>query len=131
MIGQWPSQLGTLCISCLSQRQHKRKHEQMQTLIVVNGEPDWQAYFPGIDVYQVRLQTSQWLYHDGHLWVFDSSDTIKVEQVLWRLGAIKPHPSHRTVLELLRFARVPCVNPVQVLLRGYDRLAMLNELREA
>lgn len=88
-------------------------------------------YFPGLDVYQVRLQTSQWLYHQGHLWVFDSSETLKVEQVLWRVGAIKPHPSHRTVLELLRFAGVPCVNPVQVLLRGYDRLAMLNELREA
>jgi ribosomal protein S6--L-glutamate ligase len=103
----------------------------MQALIVVNGEPDWQTYFPGLDVYQIRLQSSQWLYHDGHLWVFDSAQTLKVEHVLWRVGAIKPHPSHRTVLELLRFARVTCVNPVHVLLRSYDRLAMLQELREA
>ena len=58
----------------------------MQKPIVVNGEPDWQTYFPGLEVY-----------HQGHLWVFDSSETLKVEQVLWRVGAIKPHPSHRTV----------------------------------
>jgi ribosomal protein S6--L-glutamate ligase len=103
----------------------------MDTLIVVNGETDWQPYFPGLEVHQVWLQSSKWLYHDSHLWVFDAAGAMKVERVLWRVGAIKPHPSHRTVLELLRFAQVPCVNPAQVLLRGYDRLAMLHELREA
>ncbi len=103
----------------------------MERLIVVNGETDWQPYFPGLEVYQVWLQTSKWLYHNDHLWVFDAAGAVKVERVLWRVGAIKPHPSHRAVLELLRFARVPCVNSVQVLLRGYDRLSMLNELREA
>lgn len=103
----------------------------MNRLIVVNGETDWQPYFPGLEVHQVWLQTSKWLYHDGSVWVFDEAGAVKVESVLWRVGAIKPHPGHRSVLELLRLAQVPCLNPVQVLLRSYDRLAMLNELREA
>ena len=78
-----------------------------------------------------RLQTSRWLYHDDQLWVFDATGSVRVEAVPWRVGAIRPHPGHRTVLELIRRARVPCVNPAAVLLRGYDRLSMLNELREA
>ncbi len=103
----------------------------MNTLIVVNGEQDWQAYFPGTEVQQVRLLTSRWLYHEGKLWVFDERRTTRVDAILWRVGAIKPHASHRAALEMIRFAQVPCVNPAQVLLRGYDRLSMLNELREA
>jgi len=82
-------------------------------------------------VHHRRLQTSRWLYHDDQLWVFDATGSVRVEAVPWRVGAIRPHPGHRTVLELIRRARVPCVNPAAVLLRGYDRLSMLNELREA
>ena len=103
----------------------------MQTLVVINGEQDWSQYLPGYTVQHRRLQTSRWLLRDDQLWVFDSSGGVKVDAVLWRVGAIRPHPSHRTVLELIRRARVPCTNPASVLLRGYDRLAMLNELREA
>ena len=40
---------------------------EMKTLIVVSGENDWQAYLPGIEVQQVRLQESKWLYQDGNL----------------------------------------------------------------
>lgn len=103
----------------------------MKTLIVVNGENDWQGYLPGIEVQQIRLQESKWLYHDGKLWVFHFTGVTRADAILWRVGAIRPHHSHRTVLELIRLAQVPCVNPVQVLLRGFDRLSMLNELREA
>jgi ribosomal protein S6--L-glutamate ligase len=115
------------------QRKDRRtiKETHMKNLIVVNGEADWQKYFAGIEVHQVYLQTSRWLYHDEKLWVFDSTGVTPVDGVLWRVGAIKPHSSHRSTLELIRFAQIPCVNPVQVLLRGYDRLSMLNELREA
>lgn len=103
----------------------------MHTIIIVNGERYWQTYFPGYDVQYRRLQTSKWLFHNGRLWVVDQSGAVRVDSVLWRLGAVKPHPSHRTVLELIRFAGVPCINPAHVLLRGYDRLSMLNELRAA
>lgn len=103
----------------------------MKTLIVVNGENDWQAYLPGIEVQQIRLQESKWLYQNGTLWAFHPAGVTRADGILWRVGAIKPHQSHRTVLELIRLAQVPCVNPVQVLLRGFDRLSMLNELREA
>jgi ribosomal protein S6--L-glutamate ligase len=103
----------------------------MHNLIIVNGERYWQSYFPGYNVQYRRLQTSKWLYHDEKLWVFDQSGAVRVDSVFWRLGAVKPHPNHRAVLELIRLAGVPCVNPPDVLLRGYDRLAMLNELRSA
>jgi ribosomal protein S6--L-glutamate ligase len=103
----------------------------MQTIIVVNGEQTWQQHFPGYQVQNVRLQTSRWLYYEGKLWVIDAAGTTQVDAVLWRVGAIRPHPNHRAVLELIRMAQVPCVNPAQTLLRGFDRLAMLNEMRDA
>jgi len=102
-----------------------------RTLVVVNGEQDWGDYLPGCTVHYRQLQTSRWLYHQGALWVFDRSGSVRVDAVLWRIGAIRPHPGHRAVLELIRLAGVPCVNPATVLLRGYDRLSMLNDLREA
>ena len=102
----------------------------MKTIVVVNGESDWQQFFPGLEVRMCRLQSSEWLLHDDQVWLFDAAGSVRVDAVLWRVGAIRPHPHHRAVLELLRFAQVPCVNPPTTLLRGYDRLSMLNELRE-
>ncbi len=103
----------------------------MQNILVVNGEADWQAYFPGYEVHSRRIQHSSWLYHNDKLWIFDASGGLRVDAVLWRVGAIKPQPQQRHALELIRMAGVPCLNPAKVLLRGYDRLSMLNELREA
>jgi len=104
---------------------------EMKNIIVVNGEVDWPEYFPGYIVHYRRIQQCSWLYHEGALWVFDTSGGQRVDAVLWRVGAIKPHPSQRSALELIRMAGAPCVNPARVLLRGYDRLSMLNDLREA
>jgi ribosomal protein S6--L-glutamate ligase len=103
----------------------------MRSILVVNGERDWQEFFPGLEVRSCRLQTSRWLYQDDALWLFDPDGAVRVEAVLWRVGAIRPQPGHRTLLELLRLAGVPCVNDAAVLLRGYDRLGMINELRAA
>lgn len=98
----------------------------------VNAEVYWADYFGEYDVHQVRLQTSKWLLRDGKLWVFDTAigKGIRVDNAFWRIGAIRPHPFQRAVLELLRAAHVPCVNSAATMLRGFDRLAMLNELRE-
>jgi ribosomal protein S6--L-glutamate ligase len=103
----------------------------MKNIIVVNGEMDWPEYFPGYAVHHRRIQQSSWLYHQGTLWIFDASGGQRVDAVLWRVGAIKPHPGQRHALGLIRMACVPCLNPARVLLRGYDRLSMLNELKEA
>lgn len=103
----------------------------MANIVVINGEQYWQQYFPGHEVFYRRLQTSQWLLLDGRLWLRDGSETIRVDAVLWRLGAVRPHENHRHVLELIRLARIPCVNSAQTLLRGYDRLSMYAELMEA
>lgn len=104
----------------------------VDTLVLVNGERYWADFFPEYEVYSVRLQTSKWLLREGALWVFDASlgKGIRVDHAFWRIGAVRPHPNHRAVLELLRFANVPCVNTPHVMLRHFDRLSMLNELRE-
>ena len=107
------------------------EYKNMKNIIVMNGEADWQEYFPGYVVHNRRIQSSSWLYHQNALWVFDVSGGLRVDAVLWRVGAIKPQPGHRHALELIRMVGIPCLNPVAVLLRGYDRLSMLNELREA
>jgi ribosomal protein S6--L-glutamate ligase len=103
----------------------------MKNIVVVNGETDWQPYFAEFHVHTRRIQNSSWLYYQDALWVFDASGGLRVDAVLWRVGAIKPQPAHRHVLELIRLAGIPCLNPASTLLRGYDRLSMLNELREA
>jgi ribosomal protein S6--L-glutamate ligase len=103
----------------------------MKNIIVVNGETDWQEYFPGYQVHSRQIQNSSWLSHQQTLWVFDASGGLRVDAVLWRVGAIKPQPEHRHALELIRMAGIPCLNPATILLKGDDRLSMLNELREA
>lgn len=103
----------------------------MKNIIVMNGEIDWPEYFPSYAVHHRRIQQSSWLYHQGTLWIFDTSGGQRVDAVLWRIGAIKPHLGQRHALELIRMAGVPCLNPASVLLRGYDRLSMLNDLRVA
>ncbi len=40
-------------------------------------------------------------------------------------------PAYRTVLEMIRFSGIPCVNSASTLLRGFDRLAMHNEMKAA
>jgi ribosomal protein S6--L-glutamate ligase len=102
----------------------------MQTLLVVNGEDYWTDYFPDLNVRPCRLQDSRWHLREDGLWVLDGARWIRVDAVLWRLGAVRPHPSHRSALEIIRLSGVPCFNAASVLLRGYDRLAMLSELRE-
>jgi ribosomal protein S6--L-glutamate ligase len=102
------------------------------TLVVVNGEEYWAEHFSEYEVYRIRLQTSRWMLRDGLLWVYDAvlGKRIRVDSLFWRIGAVRPFPHHREALELVRYAQVPCVNSAETLLRGFDRLNMLNELRE-
>jgi len=103
----------------------------MPNIVVVNGESYWPAYFPGQHVHRTRLQACRWLLRPDGLWLLDEAGSLRVDGVLWRLGAVRPHPSHRAALEMIRLSGVPCVNPARVLGRGYERLSMLAELREA
>jgi ribosomal protein S6--L-glutamate ligase len=77
------------------------------------------------------LQSSKWLVQDGRLWITNKAGTHRPDGILWRLGAVKPEPMHRACLEMIRLTGIPCVNPPAALLRGYDRLAMLTELKLA
>ena len=103
----------------------------MNTIVVVNGAYDWAPMFPGHRVVQTYLDRSRWLLERGRLWIVDRDGTHRPDAILWRLGAGAPNPMHRACLEMIRLSGVPCVNSAQALLRGYDRLGMLWELKEA
>ncbi|MCP3098466.1 hypothetical protein LZ198_06190 [Myxococcus sp. K15C18031901] len=102
-----------------------------RTIAIINGEPYWSACFPDFDVVPVRLQESSWVLREGELWCITREAAVRLDGVLWRVGAIRPTPKHRTVLDLLRLSGVPCVNPAETLVRCHDRLSMLAELRAA
>jgi len=103
----------------------------MKTLLVVGGAFDFTPDFPDFHVVRRSLNGAKWLLRDDNtLFFLDGSGAIRVDAALWRVGAICPLAEHRHVLELLRLAHVPCVNSPQTLLRGFERLSMLAELRE-
>jgi ribosomal protein S6--L-glutamate ligase len=102
-----------------------------RTIVVMNGEQTWQPYFPGLDVVHRRLQDCAWVLRDGELWTVDRESAVRADGVLWRVGAIRAQPSHRWVLDLIRLSGVPCTNSAATLSRGFERLGMLAELREA
>ena len=103
----------------------------VKNLLVVGGAFDFRADFPDYTVLMRPLDGARWLLHeDKTLWLFDARGATRIDAVLWRVGAIRPRPQHRQALELIRLSRVPCVNSAQTLLRGFDRLSMLAELRE-
>ncbi|MFD3166130.1 RimK family alpha-L-glutamate ligase [Herpetosiphon sp. NSE202] len=98
-------------------------------IVVIHGESDWSDYLAGYDVVQCRLNQTKWLVQDNQVWAFSENRRIQVEAVLWRLGAVRPEPHQQRLLALLDFAAIPCVNPTNVLLACYDRLAMLAMLK--
>lgn len=101
---------------------------EKQTIVVVSGERYWQDFLPDFRVRYCQLQNSQWLIENDKLLVFDAQGQTKVDSVLWRVGAIRPHHLHRAVLEMIRLSGIPCVNNAQSLLRGFDRISMMNEM---
>ena len=103
----------------------------MKTLLVIGGAFDFSADFPEFHVVHRSLKDAKWHLSDHNtLHLFDSTGAVRVDGVLWRVGAIRPQNEHRHALELVRLSGVPCVNPAQTLLRGFERLSILAELRE-
>ncbi len=100
-------------------------------MVVVNGEQDWNRYLPDLEVVHRRIQSCGWVLRRDGLWVIDAEGGVRVDAVLWRVGAIRPDRRHRLALELIRLAGVPCVNGAAPLLRCFERLSMLAELRDA
>ncbi|MFN8395485.1 MAG: hypothetical protein U0176_12655 [Bacteroidia bacterium] len=100
-----------------------------KTLLLVNGEDYWQAYFPQFNVRQVRVQSADFLLKDGRLWVVDGKETIQPDAIFWRVGAIKPSARQEVAMRMIQLSGLPCINPANSLMRGYDRLAMLAEIQ--
>lgn len=102
----------------------------METILVINGETYWQNYLPEYTVEQKKIQSTEWLLKDNQLIAIDSNGICKPDKILWRVGAIRPHAKHKTVLDLIQLSGIPCVNSANVLMKGFDRLTMLNVLKE-
>lgn len=102
----------------------------MKTILIINGESYWPEYFPGFQVEQKKIQSTEWIIRDNELYATDANGVCKPNGILWRVGAIKPDPKHRTALEIIGLSGIPCVNDSEVLLKGFDRLSMLNGLKK-
>lgn len=102
----------------------------MKTILIMNGEKYWPDYFRGYDVIQKKVQTSEFVVKDSSLYVIDAEGVCKPDIVFWRLGAVNPQAKHRSMLELIEYSGIPCVNSASTLLTGYDRLSMLNKLKK-
>ncbi|RZJ72381.1 RimK family alpha-L-glutamate ligase [Flavobacterium sp.] len=98
----------------------------METILIVNGESYWQDYLPNHNVEQKKIQSTEWLLKKGELYAIDQNGVCKPSKILWRVGAIRPNAKHRTALEIIAMSGIPCVNAAEVLVKGYDRLSMLN-----
>ena len=101
----------------------------LPNIIIVNGERDWASWFPDARVRFCRLEQSQWVLQGGRLSVLAEGELTRIDGVLWRVGAIRPDPLHRAVLDLIRLAGIPCVNPARTLQLGFDRLSMQAEMK--
>lgn len=102
----------------------------MKTILIINGENYWKEYFNGYHIMQKKVQNSEFIVKDSELFVIDAEGVCKPDIVFWRLGAINPEVKHRTILELIEFSGIPCVNSASTLLTGYERLSMLNTLKK-
>ena len=102
----------------------------MDTILVINGETYWQDFLPDFKVEQKKIQSTEWILKDNQLFVIDQNGVCKPDIILWRVGAIRPNPKHRTILDIIKLSGVTCVNSANVLQKGYDRLSMLNILKE-
>lgn len=102
----------------------------MKTILVINGESYWQDFLPDFKVEQKKIQSTEWLLRDNTLHAIDSQSVVKPDGILWRVGAIKPSVKHQNALDLIKLSSIPCVNSVEVLIKGFDRLSMLSVLRE-
>lgn len=101
----------------------------MKTLLVVNGENYWQEYFPDLQVEYIKIQHSKWVIKQDKLYVLYEDKVIEPDSVLWRVGAIKPTNIQEQAMRLIKLANVPCINSIDVLIKGFDRLSMLSEIK--
>ncbi len=102
----------------------------METILIINGETYWQDFLTGYKVEQKKIQSTEWLLKNNQLFAIDQNGVCKPDKILWRVGAIKPNAKHKTALDIIQLSGVHCVNSASVLAKGYDRLTMLNVLKE-
>lgn len=104
------------------------------TIVVINGEHDWSHHFDrlaDVTVERRTLQSTSWLLRDGALRIYDAAGVVRPDAILWRVGAIRMLPRYRSVVDLMRLADVPSVNPAGCVARCFDRLGCAAEMKAA
>lgn len=102
----------------------------MKTILVLNGETDWQEYFPNYKVVRKRIQHTDWVWKNNRLYACDEEGITEPDAVLWRVGAIKPTSKQRSTLDVIALSGIPCINSATTLAVGYDRLTMIAALQQ-
>jgi ribosomal protein S6--L-glutamate ligase len=102
----------------------------METILVINGENYWQDFLPEYKVEQKKIQTTEWILKEGQLYAIDQDGVCKPDKILWRVGAIRPNAKHKAALDIIQLSGIHCVNSAKTLSKGFDRLSMLNVLKE-
>ncbi|WP_084045180.1 hypothetical protein [Deinococcus hopiensis] len=67
--------------------------------MIVDGARDQADHFPDAEVKRCRLQTAQWQMAAQQLFLLHEQGRTRVDGILWRVGAIRPDPRHRVVLD--------------------------------
>ena len=84
------------------------------------------------EVIHMKIQSTKWFADaNGQLVVFDKSTLETCHEpdlVIWRVGAIKPTKIQEHALNMIAFTNTTCINSVESLKKGHDRLSMLNGL---
>lgn len=102
----------------------------MKTILVINGENYWQEYLPQYNVVQKKIQSTEWILKEGSLYAIDANGVCMPDKILWRVGAIRPSTKHKNALDIINLSGIHCVNSAKVLTLGFDRLTMLQVMKE-
>ncbi len=97
---------------------------------IIGGPNNWPDIISGYNVVHFTLNRTRWYSERDNLFIVYKGKIHQIEGIIWRLGAVRPYHTHRAILELIKKTNTPCVNSVETLLAGYDRLSMLNELQK-
>lgn len=98
-------------------------------IAIVSGPNNWFEKYMDIPIVHYRIYSTRWYSENGVLFAIKDGIIFAILGVIWRLGPVRPENSHRAILELIKNTGTPCVNSADTLLKGYDRLSMLNELK--
>lgn len=106
----------------------------------MNGDAYWQDVLSELiessninnaTITKKDIRDCEFFIKNDRLVVLDKNGACFPDKILWRVGAIKPNCwKDRAIMDMIELSGVQCYNDVKALMKGYDRLSMLNVMRE-